>query len=75
MEMVSQGKAAEIAGLSPAQFLEELFRRKVPARFVDNASPFIFLAAIAALVQRRWPGRLPLPDRYHELADRCYSRK
>ncbi len=30
-EMMSQGKAAEIAGLSRAQFLDELFRRKVPA--------------------------------------------
>lgn len=29
--MVSQGKAAEIAGLSRAEFLEELFRRKIPA--------------------------------------------
>ena len=29
--LVSQGKAAEIAGLSRADFLEELFRRKVPA--------------------------------------------
>lgn len=29
--MVSQGKAAEIAGLDRAQFLDELFRRKVPA--------------------------------------------
>lgn len=29
--MVSQGKAAEIAGLSRAEFLDELFRRKVPA--------------------------------------------
>lgn len=29
--LVSQGKAAEIAGLSRAEFLEELFRRKVPA--------------------------------------------
>jgi predicted HTH domain antitoxin len=29
--MVSQGKAAEIAGLSRAHFLDELFRRKVPA--------------------------------------------
>ncbi len=28
---LSQEKAAEIAGLSRAQFLEELFRRKVPA--------------------------------------------
>ena len=28
---VSQGKAAEIAGLSRAEFLEELFRRKVSA--------------------------------------------
>ena len=28
---ISQGKAAEIAGLSRAEFLEELFRRKVPA--------------------------------------------
>ena len=29
--LVSQGRAAEIAGLSRAEFLEELFRRKVPA--------------------------------------------
>jgi predicted HTH domain antitoxin len=29
--MVSQGKAAEIAGMDRAQFLDELFRRKVPA--------------------------------------------
>ena len=29
--LISQGKAAEIAGLSRAEFLEELFRRKVPA--------------------------------------------
>ena len=29
--LVSQGKAAEIAGLSRSEFLEELFRRKVPA--------------------------------------------
>jgi predicted HTH domain antitoxin len=29
--LVSQGKAAEIAGLSRADFLAELFRRKVPA--------------------------------------------
>lgn len=29
--MVSQGKAAEIAGLSRADFLDELFRRRVPA--------------------------------------------
>jgi predicted HTH domain antitoxin len=28
---ISQGKAAEISGLTRAQFLEELFRRKVPA--------------------------------------------
>ena len=28
---VSQGKAAEIAGLSRAEFLQELFQRKVPA--------------------------------------------
>ncbi|MEM7587485.1 MAG: UPF0175 family protein [Acidobacteriota bacterium] len=28
---ISQGKAAEIAGLSRAEFLEELFRRRVPA--------------------------------------------
>ncbi len=28
---VSQERAAEIAGLSRAEFLEELFRRKVPA--------------------------------------------
>lgn len=30
-EMVSQSTAAEIAGLGRAQFLEEPFRRKVPA--------------------------------------------
>ena len=29
--MVSQGKAAEIAGVSRAEFLEELFQRKIPA--------------------------------------------
>jgi predicted HTH domain antitoxin len=29
--MVSQGKAAEIAGVSRAGFLEELFHRKIPA--------------------------------------------
>lgn len=29
--LLSQGKAAEIAGLSRAEFLEELFRRKIPA--------------------------------------------
>ena len=29
--LVSQGKAAEIAGMSRAEFLEELFRRKIPA--------------------------------------------
>jgi predicted HTH domain antitoxin len=29
--MVSQGKAAEIAGVSRADFLEELFHRKIPA--------------------------------------------
>jgi predicted HTH domain antitoxin len=29
--MVSQGKAAEIAGVSRVEFLEELFRRKIPA--------------------------------------------
>ncbi len=28
---VSQGKAAEIAGLSREQFIDELFRRKAPA--------------------------------------------
>jgi predicted HTH domain antitoxin len=28
---ISQGRAAEIAELSRAEFLEELFRRKVPA--------------------------------------------
>jgi predicted HTH domain antitoxin len=28
---ISQGKAAEIAGLSRAEFLEELFHRKIPA--------------------------------------------
>ncbi len=30
-QQISQGKAAEIAGLSRAEFIEELFRRKVPA--------------------------------------------
>jgi predicted HTH domain antitoxin len=29
--IVSQGKAAELAQLSRAEFLDELFRRKVPA--------------------------------------------
>ncbi len=29
--LVSQGKAAEIAGVSRADFLEELFQRKIPA--------------------------------------------
>ncbi|HZF13568.1 MAG TPA: UPF0175 family protein [Thermoanaerobaculia bacterium] len=29
--LVSQERAADIAGLSRAEFLEELFRRKVPA--------------------------------------------
>jgi len=29
--MVSQGKAAEIADVSRVEFLEELFRRKIPA--------------------------------------------
>jgi predicted HTH domain antitoxin len=29
--MISQGKAAEIAGLSRIEFLDELFRRKVSA--------------------------------------------
>jgi predicted HTH domain antitoxin len=29
--MISQGKAAEIAGLSRIGFLDELFRRKIPA--------------------------------------------
>lgn len=29
--LISQGKGAEIAGLSRAEFLDELFRRKVPA--------------------------------------------
>lgn len=28
---ISQGKAAEIAGVSRAEFLEELFHRKIPA--------------------------------------------
>jgi len=30
-ELISQGKAAEIAGLSRADFIEALFRAKVPA--------------------------------------------
>ncbi|WP_133513145.1 UPF0175 family protein [Candidatus Thiosymbion oneisti] len=29
--IVSQGKAAELAGLTRADFLDELYRRKVPA--------------------------------------------
>jgi predicted HTH domain antitoxin len=29
--VVSQGKAAELAGLTRANFLDELYRRKVPA--------------------------------------------
>jgi len=29
--LLSQGKAAEVAGLSRSEFLEELLRRKVPA--------------------------------------------
>ena len=29
--VVSQGKAAELAGLTRAEFLDELYRRKVPA--------------------------------------------
>jgi predicted HTH domain antitoxin len=29
--MISQGKAAEIAGVGRGEFLEELFRRKIPA--------------------------------------------
>jgi len=29
--LISQGKAAEIAGLERARFLDELFRRRVPA--------------------------------------------
>lgn len=30
-QKISQGKGAEIAGLNRVEFLEELFRRKVPA--------------------------------------------
>ncbi len=30
-QQVSQGKAAELAGLSRAEFINELFRRRVPA--------------------------------------------
>lgn len=29
--MISQGKAAEVAGISRAEFLEELFHRRIPA--------------------------------------------
>lgn len=29
--LISQGKAAEVAGVSRAELLEELFRRKIPA--------------------------------------------
>jgi predicted HTH domain antitoxin len=29
--LISQGKAAEIAGMSRAEFLAELFQRKIPA--------------------------------------------
>lgn len=32
---ISQEKAAEIAGMSRAEFLEELFRRRVPACQVE----------------------------------------
>jgi len=34
---LSQGKAAEIAGLSRGEFIEELRRRKVPAIQIDPA--------------------------------------
>lgn len=34
--LVSQGKAAEIAGLDRAEFLDELFRRRVPATQVTG---------------------------------------
>ena len=30
-QQISQGKAAEIAGLCRAEFIEELFKRKIPA--------------------------------------------
>jgi predicted HTH domain antitoxin len=30
-QQISQGKAAEIAGLSRVEFLDEVFRRRVPA--------------------------------------------
>jgi predicted HTH domain antitoxin len=30
-DFVSQGKAAELAGLTRSEFLEELYRRRVPA--------------------------------------------
>ncbi|HXU45120.1 MAG TPA: UPF0175 family protein [Thermoanaerobaculia bacterium] len=30
-ELISQGKAAEIAGVSRSRFLDELFLRKIPA--------------------------------------------
>lgn len=33
--LISQGKAAEIAGLSRAEFLDALFHAKVPASQVD----------------------------------------
>jgi hypothetical protein len=36
-EVVSQGKAAELAGLSRTEFLEELHRRRVPACQVTPA--------------------------------------
>jgi len=36
--IVSQGKAAEIAGLSRAEFLEQLHRRNVPACQADLES-------------------------------------
>jgi len=29
--LISQGKGAEVAGVSRAEFLDELFRRKIPA--------------------------------------------
>jgi hypothetical protein len=44
-------KAAEIAGLSRAEFLDELFQRRVPVSdvWVLNASPVILLGKIGRL--------------------------
>lgn len=68
--IVSQAKAAEIAGLSRAQFLEELYRRKTPAcqvtgdeireeimpprHWIVNASPLILSTAGRSVRSSGW---------------------